>query len=104
MQLPEGEQREGLVSSRLCSVPPLLQNAGLQGGTKDTSSGGAAHSSSSSSLASWGERELHLLVAHFPGCPLPNPAGLEQSERQWVVGRRDMFVNAENNEMTLQEL
>jgi hypothetical protein len=44
----------------------LLQNAGLQGGTKDV--GGPL---SSSSLSSWGEWELHRLVAHFLAARFP---------------------------------
>eukprot|EP00775_Hariotina_reticulata_P008641 gene8641-8822_t len=47
------------------------QNAGLQGGTKDTGGGGVAQGSSSSSLSSWGEWELHLLVAHFLAARFP---------------------------------
>lgn len=46
----------------------LVQNAGLLGGTKESA---GPHSRCSSSLASWGEWELHRLVAHFLAARFP---------------------------------
>ena len=51
----------------LCVAPVCVQNAGLQGGTKEAT----GPFSSSSSLASWGEWELHRLVAHFLAARFP---------------------------------
>lgn len=50
----------------LCRPVPV-QNAGLLGGTKES----AGPHSRSSSLASWGEWELHRLVAHFMAARFP---------------------------------
>jgi hypothetical protein len=44
-----------------------VQNAGLQGGTKES----GVPANSSSILASWGEWELHRLVAHFLAARFP---------------------------------
>jgi hypothetical protein len=44
-----------------------LQNAGLQGGTKES----GVPANCCSILASWGEWELHRLVAHFLAARFP---------------------------------
>lgn len=55
---------DSVILSVLCWC--AVQNAGLQGGTKE--SGGPV---GNSSLASWGEWELHRLVAHFLAARFP---------------------------------
>lgn len=49
-----------------CMCVCVFQNAGLLGGTKET-----AGPVGNSSLASWGEWELHRLVAHFLAARFP---------------------------------
>lgn len=85
---------QGCFSSRLCCTVlcyliGLLQNAGLQGGTKDTGSGGMAHCSSSS-LASWGPWELHLLVAHFLAARFPILLALNKVRSSAAVDQHDV--------------
>jgi hypothetical protein len=85
---------QGRFSSRLCCAVlcyliGLLQNAGLQGGTKDTSSSGMAHCSSSS-LASWGTWELHLLVAHFLAARFPILLALNKVRSSAAVDQYDV--------------
>lgn len=56
----------------------LLQNAGLQGGTKE-SAGPLGHSS----LASWDEWHLHRLVAHFLAARFPILLALNKVGKPW---------------------
>lgn len=77
----------GLVAAVLRAVGVRLEdltaevaaagNAGLQGGTKES---GLPASSSSSILGSWGEWELHRLVAHFLAARFPILLALNKAD------------------------
>lgn len=62
------------------------QNAGLQGGAKESAAGPSA---GSSSLAAWGPWELHRLVAHFLAARFPILLALNKVSRRqrWGVAQ-----------------